>query len=397
MMMDVIERVLVDEETLQARVQRLGAAISADYESSNLILICVLKGGVVFLTDLMRHITVPNSIDFMAVSSYGVGARRSTGDVRITLDLKTDIRGKDVIIALAGLYPNDVLNQCVEFTGPGVGSLTMDARMSIANMTTEWGALVGWFPVDDVTLRYMDRVHAILAERGIVDPDHYERENERFYREYKEGRLDIYEFLRFSLAPLARHSPDELSVWRQAFLAEKIEPIILPKARALVERHRAAGMGQGLGRHELVGGAAHEGLHRRARGEARCPSGGQYVVRAGVIVPHGHGCVVPQEEGAHVPDAPQPLHRVFHHELHVLRAEVVRKIDRFADIFYPRQIFFNRVNKKPAKGSESFSFRGFVHIAHLCRVGTEIFHAQIVAYRVHVVMRRVVKKIDGSG
>jgi HAD superfamily hydrolase (TIGR01490 family) len=81
----------------------------------------------------------------------------------------------------------------------------------------------------------------ILAERGVVDPGHYERENERFYREYKEGRLDIYEFLRFSLAPLARHSPDELSVWRQAFLAEKIEPIILPKARALVERHRAAG------------------------------------------------------------------------------------------------------------------------------------------------------------
>ena len=80
-----------------------------------------------------------------------------------------------------------------------------------------------------------------LAARGVVDPDHYERENERFYREYKEGRLDIYEFLRFSLAPLARHSPDELSVWRQAFLAEKIEPIILPKARALVERHRAAG------------------------------------------------------------------------------------------------------------------------------------------------------------
>jgi len=80
-----------------------------------------------------------------------------------------------------------------------------------------------------------------LAERGVVDPDHYERENERFYREYKEGRLDIYEFLRFSLAPLARHSPDELSVWRQAFLAEKIEPIILPKALALVARHRAAG------------------------------------------------------------------------------------------------------------------------------------------------------------
>src|SRR5512139_2557479 len=80
-----------------------------------------------------------------------------------------------------------------------------------------------------------------LAERGIVDPDHYERENERFYREYKEGRLDIYEFLRFSLAPLARHSPDELAAWRAEFLLEKIEPIILPKALALLQRHREAG------------------------------------------------------------------------------------------------------------------------------------------------------------
>jgi HAD superfamily hydrolase (TIGR01490 family) len=80
-----------------------------------------------------------------------------------------------------------------------------------------------------------------LAERGVVDPDHYERENERFYREYKEGRLDIHEFLRFSLAPLARHSPGELAAWRADFLAEKIEPIILPKALALVDAHRASG------------------------------------------------------------------------------------------------------------------------------------------------------------
>lgn len=80
-----------------------------------------------------------------------------------------------------------------------------------------------------------------LAERGVVDPDHYERENERFYREYKEGRLDIHEFLRFSLAPLARHTPAELVAWRADFLAEKIEPIVLPKALALLDRHRAAG------------------------------------------------------------------------------------------------------------------------------------------------------------
>jgi HAD superfamily hydrolase (TIGR01490 family) len=80
-----------------------------------------------------------------------------------------------------------------------------------------------------------------LADNGIVDRNHYERENERFYREYKEGRLDIHEFLRFSLAPLARHSPAELERLRDRFLQEKIRPIILPKAQALVERHRGAG------------------------------------------------------------------------------------------------------------------------------------------------------------
>lgn len=80
-----------------------------------------------------------------------------------------------------------------------------------------------------------------LAERGVVDRDHYERENERFYREYNEGRLDIQEFLRFSLRVLRDHDREALLDWRARFLAEKIEPIVLAGALALVERHRAAG------------------------------------------------------------------------------------------------------------------------------------------------------------
>jgi len=63
---------------------------------------------------------------------------------------------QDVIITLCGLYNHDeCLNAAVEFTGPGVASLSMDARLSISNMTTEWGPLVGWFPVDEVTIRYL--------------------------------------------------------------------------------------------------------------------------------------------------------------------------------------------------------------------------------------------------
>ncbi|MGD2083125.1 MAG: HAD family hydrolase [Chromatiales bacterium] len=80
-----------------------------------------------------------------------------------------------------------------------------------------------------------------LAERGIVDAQRYERENDRFYREYKDGRLDIQEFLRFSLRPLAEHPVAELHAWRERFIAEKIEPVILAAGRELLARHRAAG------------------------------------------------------------------------------------------------------------------------------------------------------------
>jgi HAD superfamily hydrolase (TIGR01490 family) len=80
-----------------------------------------------------------------------------------------------------------------------------------------------------------------LVERGIVDRASYERENERFYRDYQAGRLDIGVFLRFALRPLAAHSMARLQAWREDFLREKVEPLILAPARALVERHRAAG------------------------------------------------------------------------------------------------------------------------------------------------------------
>src|ERR1700675_845270 len=78
--------------------------------------------------------------------------------------LPDGVTGKDVIITLCGLYNHDeCLNAAVEFTGPGVTSLSMDARFAISNMTTEWGPLVGWFPVDEVTIRYLRGVHARLA------------------------------------------------------------------------------------------------------------------------------------------------------------------------------------------------------------------------------------------
>ncbi len=93
-----LKTVLIDEHTLQARIRELGEEISRDYQGKDLHLLCILRGGVMFLTDLMRQIQVPHSIDFMAISSYGVGARQSSGRVRLTLDLRDDIQGRDVLL-----------------------------------------------------------------------------------------------------------------------------------------------------------------------------------------------------------------------------------------------------------------------------------------------------------
>ncbi len=84
-------------------------------------------------------------------------------------ELPSGATGKDVIITLCGLYHREeVLNAALEFAGPGVASLSMDARLSIANMTTEWGALVGWFPVDATTLAYLEARNRDLRSQSVT-------------------------------------------------------------------------------------------------------------------------------------------------------------------------------------------------------------------------------------
>ncbi|MCJ7702365.1 MAG: hypoxanthine phosphoribosyltransferase, partial [Anaerolineales bacterium] len=95
---EFLDEKLIDEKTLQARIAELGAQISRDYRGKDLHLICILRGGVMFLTDLMRKISIPHTIDFMAISSYGSGARKSSGQVRFTMDLKDDIHDRNVIL-----------------------------------------------------------------------------------------------------------------------------------------------------------------------------------------------------------------------------------------------------------------------------------------------------------
>jgi hypoxanthine phosphoribosyltransferase len=92
-----VTEILIDEERLQARIAELGEEISADYAGRAPLLIGVLKGAVFFMSDLMRRLTVPCEIDFMAVSSYGATTDTS-GVVRILKDLDLDIEGRDVLV-----------------------------------------------------------------------------------------------------------------------------------------------------------------------------------------------------------------------------------------------------------------------------------------------------------
>jgi hypoxanthine phosphoribosyltransferase len=94
---DILGNVLFSEQEISERVSELGREITKDYRRRNLLLVSILKGGVIFLSDLIKRIDLPLSIDFMSISSYGIDGT-STGVVRITKDLDESIEGKDVLI-----------------------------------------------------------------------------------------------------------------------------------------------------------------------------------------------------------------------------------------------------------------------------------------------------------
>jgi len=97
MLTDKVAEILITEEQIRRRTRELAQEISRDYQGRDLHLVCVLKGGVVFLVDLMRELTVPHSVDFMATSSYGASTE-SSGVVRILKDLDEPIEGRNVLI-----------------------------------------------------------------------------------------------------------------------------------------------------------------------------------------------------------------------------------------------------------------------------------------------------------
>ena len=96
-MKDDIGEVLFSEEKIASIVRNMGRQISEDYVGKNLFMVSVLKGSLVFMADLMRAVTIPCSIDFLSVSSYGNGTA-SSGEVRILKDLDCSLEGKDLLI-----------------------------------------------------------------------------------------------------------------------------------------------------------------------------------------------------------------------------------------------------------------------------------------------------------
>ena len=117
-MKEDIASVLLTEEQIKARVAELGAQISRDYAGKELVMVGVLKGSVVFLADLMRAVTVPVSLDFMAVSSYGMGSTTS-GAVRIIKDLDRPIEDCHVLIVEDILDSGKTLSYIMSLMGSG--------------------------------------------------------------------------------------------------------------------------------------------------------------------------------------------------------------------------------------------------------------------------------------
>jgi hypoxanthine phosphoribosyltransferase len=179
---DFLGEVLIDEENLQRRIAELGEEISRDYAGEDLLLICILRGGVMFLTDLIRHISIPHAIDFMAVSSYGAGKRESTGMVRITLDLNSAVAGRSVILVEDIIDSGHTIASVLEFL-----STRKPKNLTVCTLLDKSSRREVFVPVryrgftipDRFVFGYgldIDEYYRNLPFIGVVDLDKYHRE-----------------------------------------------------------------------------------------------------------------------------------------------------------------------------------------------------------------------------
>lgn len=146
-----IGRILIDEETIRARIAELGDQIANDYRGKRPLFVGVLKGASVFLTDLVRHIDLPVEIDFISVSSYG-SSTRTSGVVRMIQDLDQDISGRDVIlvedIVETGLTLR-YLTRSLEARGPASLKVCSFLARASADVNALGAEYVGFTIADD--------------------------------------------------------------------------------------------------------------------------------------------------------------------------------------------------------------------------------------------------------
>jgi hypoxanthine phosphoribosyltransferase len=172
-----LAEIMLTEVQIQNRVAELGAQISQDYQGEDLLLLGILKGSVLFMTDLMRRITITHQIDFLAVSSYGQGVRESTGVVRILKDLDEPIAGKNILIVediIDTGYTLNYLLQLLQARSP--------ASIRICTLLNKVSRRIKDIPVDyigfDIEDKYvfgygldLDGVFRNLPYIGVVKPD----------------------------------------------------------------------------------------------------------------------------------------------------------------------------------------------------------------------------------
>ena len=177
-MKEDVLRVLLSEDEIREKVRELGGKITADYKNSNLMLVTVLKGAVVFLADLMRQIDVPAEIDFMVVSSYGSGVK-SSGVVKIVKDLDVPLAGKDILIVediLDSGLTLSYIKELLESRGPrSIRIATLLDKPSRRKVDLQ-ADYIGFSVPDEVVIGYgldYDEKYRNLPYIGILKPEVY--------------------------------------------------------------------------------------------------------------------------------------------------------------------------------------------------------------------------------
>lgn len=177
-----LTKILVTREEIAAKVKELGRLITRDYQGKSPVMICILKGGAVFFTDLVREIDLPITMEFMAISSYG-SATKTSGVVKVIKDLDNDILNKDVIIVEDIVDSGVTLNYLkgmLEHRGAAsiriVTLLDKPARRRVENLKVDYSC----FNIpDEFVVGYgldYDQTYRNLPDIGVLSPKVYEKE-----------------------------------------------------------------------------------------------------------------------------------------------------------------------------------------------------------------------------